>query len=88
MGYSIEAITNDCYEGTSCLINKLDVMEAHITLAKISILQQTPLDGNFDFEHYKAIHKYIFEDLYDWAGRIRTVNLSKKGTSFVKAEMI
>ena len=22
-------------------------MEAHITLAKISILQQTPLDGNF-----------------------------------------
>ena len=96
MGYSIEAITNDCYEGTSCLINKLDikdekqldVMEAHITLAKISILQQTPLDGNFDFEHYKAIHKYIFEDLYDWAGRVRTVNLSKKGTSFVKAEMI
>ena len=70
MGYSIEAITNDCYEGTSCLINKLDikdekqldVMEAHITLAKILILQQTPLDGNFDFEHYKAIHKYIFED--------------------------
>ncbi len=96
MSYSITSITNDCYEGTSCLINKfdiqdekqLDIVEAEITLAKISILQQAPIDGNFDFDHYKAIHKFIFEDLYDWAGTTRTVDISKKGTSFVKAENI
>ena len=96
MSYSIDSITDNCYEGTSCLINKLDIrdekqldiMESHITLAKISILQQNPINGNFDFEHYKAIHKFIFEDLYDWAGIPRTVDLSKKGTSFVKAENI
>ena len=95
MSYSINSLTDNCYEGTSCLINKLDIrdekqlniIESRITLAKISILQHNPMNGNFDFEHYKAIHKFIFEDLYDWAGITRTVDLSKKGTSFVKSEI-
>ena len=64
MSYSIDVLTDNCYKGTSCLINKLnikdakqlDIIESHITLAKISMLQQNPIDGNFDFEHYKAIH--------------------------------
>ena len=76
MSYSIDALTDNCYEGTTCLINKLNItdeetlknVEAAITFAKISELEQTPIDGNFDFEHYKSIHKYIFEELYDWAG--------------------
>lgn len=96
MSYSIDALTDNCYEGTSCLINKLNIrdekdlnaVESQITLAKISLLQQEPIKGNFDFEHYKAIHKFLFEDLYDWAGTPRTVDLSKKGTSFVKANDI
>ena len=96
MRYSIDSITDNCYEGTSCLINKLDIrdekqltiVESHITLAKISILQQNPINGNFDFEHYKLIHKFIFEDLYDWAGIPRTVDISKKGTLFVNAKNI
>lgn len=96
MSYSINSLTDNCYEGSSCLINKLNirdekqlaVMESHITLARISILQQSPINENFDFEHYKAIHKFIFEDLYDWAGTTRTINLSKKGTAFVNYEDI
>ena len=96
MNSSIDALTNNCYEGTTCLINKLDIrderqldaIESHITIAKISQLLQSPIQGNFDFEHYKSIHKFIFKDLYDWAGVPRDVNLSKKGTSFVKAEDI
>lgn len=96
MSYSMNSLTDNCYEGTSCLINKLDIrdekqldiIESHITLAKIAVLQQNPIKGNFDFEHYKTIHKFIFEDLYDWAGTPRTVDISKKGTSFVKAKNI
>lgn len=96
MSYSIDSLTNNCYEGTTCLINKfgirdekqLAVIESHITIAKISILQQNPIEGNFDFEHYKAIHKFIFEDLYEWAGIPRTVDISKKGTFFVVAKNI
>lgn len=96
MSYSIDSLKDNCYEGTTCLINKLDIrdeksldiMESHITLAKISILQRNPINGDFDFKHYKAIHKFIFEDLYDWAGKTRTINLSKKGTLFVEAKNI
>ena len=96
MGYSINSSTDNCYEGTTCLINKLNIkdenmlaeIEGRITFAKSSALEKEPVKGNFDFEHYKAIHKYLFEDLYDWAGEIRTVDLSKKGTQFADANEI
>ena len=96
MPYEIEASTDSCYEGTTCLINKMDIRdeaelaetESALTLANISLLEQEPIQGNFDFAHYKAIHKFLFEDLYDWAGEIRTVNLSKKGTQFVRVDEI
>ncbi len=34
------------------------------------------------FSTLQAIHKYIFEDIYDFAGEIRTVNLSKGNFRF------
>ncbi len=76
----------DCYEGTACLINKfgvkdekvLSVLEADITFAKSAQLEFEPVKGEFDIVHYKAIHKFLFEDLYDWAGEFRRINLSKK----------
>ncbi len=96
MGYSIEAITANCYEGTTCLINKfgikddkqLSLIEGQITFAKGSKLERTPIQGNFDFEHYKAIHKYLFREIYEWAGEVRTVDMSKKGTAFAKCSEI
>ncbi len=96
MGYSIDSLNSDCYEGTTCLINKfgikddkqLLIIEGQITFAKGSELERNPIKGNFDFEHYKAIHKYLFDDIYEWAGKIRNVDMSKKGTSFAKANEI
>ena len=96
MSYSITALTNDYYEGTNCLINKFNIqneeqlakIEASITLAKTAELERNPINDSFDFEHYKQIHKYLFEDLYEWAGKVRTVDISKKGTNFISAESI
>lgn len=96
MSYSIVALTDDYYEGTNCLINKFNIqneeqlakVEASITLAKTAELERTPKNNSFDFEHYKQIHKYLFEDLYEWAGKVRTVDISKKGTNFTPAENI
>ncbi len=90
MGYSIEANTNGCYDGTTCLINKLGIqdeeklsqLEADITFAKASVLETATLLTSFDIVHYKSIHKFLFEDLYEWAGEFRTVEISKKGTEF------
>ena len=55
-------------------------------MAKMADLERSPLNLDFDFEHYKKIHEYLFDDLYEWAREIRTVNISKKGTSFTPAK--
>lgn len=33
--------------------------------------------GHFDYQYLKLIHHYIFQDLYDWAGKQRTVDIAK-----------
>ena len=78
------------------LVNKLNIqdgqklaqVEADITKLRIAQWEIQPLMDTFDFEHYKAVHRYLFGDLYDWAGQVRTVNLAKKGTLFCSAEKI
>ncbi len=37
------------------------------------------------FEELAAIHKYLFEDIYDFAGKVRTVNIAKGNFRFVPA---
>lgn len=96
MSYSIDSSISNCYEGTTCLINKLGItdenklkeFEGAVTFAKASELELNPISDTFDVEHYKLIHKYLFEDIYDWAGEYRTVNISKKGTKFASADQI
>lgn len=96
MSYSIDTLQSDCYEGTSCLINKFDIkdetvlkeLETTITLTKITEYSLNPLFNTFDVQHYKEIHKYLFGDIYDWAGEYRTVDMSKKGTAFANADSI
>ena len=96
MSYSIDSLSDGCYPGTGCLINRFDIqnekqlayIENRIVNLKISELIFHPIPGNFDFSHYKAIHRFLFEDIYDWAGQIRSIDMSKKGTSFTKASRI
>ncbi len=45
-------------------------------------------EGDFDFTHYKAVHHHLFQDVYEWAGRRRTVRISKGGTTFCYPENI
>lgn len=96
MGYRLNPSSADCYEGTTCLINKLNIrdeqvlseIEAQITFTKASMLEIELIDGSFDFEHYKSIHKFLFDELYDWAGTIRITDIVKKRTSFTKHQDI
>jgi cell filamentation protein len=56
--------------------------EARRTHRRIAELIDTPLEGGFDLAHFKAIHRYIFQDVFEWAGEFRTVNISKGGHLF------
>ena len=96
MAYDMEATGHDCYPGTTCLVNLLDIhdenilaaTEAALTLGKTSALLRKPLSGSFDFACYKGIHQYLFCDLYPWAGQVRDIDLSKRGTVFMPAAQI
>ena len=75
------------YPGTDILRNIPDIrdpervaaFEANATAARLMELDAAPLKGHFDIVHLKGIHKYIFQDIYSWAGEFRTVNISKGG---------
>ncbi|GHV14920.1 hypothetical protein FACS1894219_11490 [Clostridia bacterium] len=88
--YSLNTISANCYPNTTVLINKFGITndktlshaEADITQQRILLWNSKPLSEKFDFKHYKSIHKFLFEELYEWAGQIRDVDISKKGTKF------
>jgi cell filamentation protein len=84
------------YPGTDVLRNFLDIydsqqlaaFEANTTAARLIELDALPLAGQFDVAHLKAIHRYIFQDVYPWAGKFRTVNISKGGHLFGVAAFV
>ena len=96
MAYSLDSISDGCYENTTVLINKLDIrdqnqlnaLEQSITSVLIAKASMDIAFENVDFEFYKSLHKYVFSDIYEWAGEIRKVNISKKGTNFCPVEKI
>ncbi|MGV3549964.1 Fic/DOC family protein [Rhizobium sp.] len=75
------------YAGTSILRNRLDIRDSdeldkvERQLVRERILEVIP-SGNFDLQHLKAIHRHLFQDIYDWAGKIRTVEISKGESQF------
>lgn len=82
--------------GTNVLRNRrnltdsraLDEYEAIATQRRLIELFQKPAMGRFDVSHLQKIHRYIFQDVYDWAGQFRTVNISKGGNLFGSAQFI
>ena len=85
-----------CYEGTNVLINKLNIKdnnllkkaETKIVMTKLFELRKNEHIGNFDIEHILWIHKYLFEDIYPFAGKIRTENIAKGFFSFAEWQYI
>jgi fido (protein-threonine AMPylation protein) len=73
------------YPDTNVLKNKYDILikedlenlEGDFTALRLRELALAPINGNFDYTHVCAIHEYIFQDVYEWAGRERIVNIEK-----------
>src|SRR5580692_3694198 len=83
---------NDPYldPASGVLRNRLDIAdeatleqtEAAFVATRSYELSQTPLKGGFDLAHLQAIHRYLFGDVYEWAGKLRTTDISKGGNRF------
>ncbi|PYT67299.1 MAG: hypothetical protein E6K24_01555 [Gammaproteobacteria bacterium] len=77
------------YPGTTILKNipgirnqkTLDRFEpGRVAQRSLELIEQT-LSGFFDVDHLQRIHRYLFQDVYEWAGCFRTVDVAK-GNSF------
>lgn len=74
------------YRGTDVLINKHDLrdpdlaaaVEYKFAFARELELHVEPIQGNFDFDHLKSIHRHLFQDTYDWAGEVREIDFAKR----------
>jgi cell filamentation protein len=67
---------------------QLNLFEAIATARRSIELEHEPIRGAFDARHLQAIHRHIFQDVFDWAGEFRTVNISKSGDPFAFAQHI
>lgn len=84
------------YPGTDVLRNKLGIRDSETlsdfehqkTTIRSLIQREQPIKGNFDLAHLQAIHKDLFKDVYDWAGQLRSVSISKGGSAFAHPGMI
>ena len=68
-----------CYlPSFTVLRNRLDIRDtrtldaAERQLVAQRLLESVP-SGDFDLAHLKAIHRHLFQDIYAWAGELRTV---------------
>jgi cell filamentation protein len=81
------------YPDTNILRNKLGLLDGATLEAfelEMSLLRaEEPLpDGRLSATHYRRIHRHIFQDVYAWAGRYRTVRTGKGGNWFCYPENI
>jgi len=82
-----------CYLDTTVLKNIPDIRD-HTSLTEfeaVSTAQRADEalpDGRLSVSHYRAVHHHLFQDVFVWAGRFRTVRLSKDGSAFCYPENI
>ena len=85
-----------CYKDTNVLKNKLNItdgavledVERKLVIVKLFELRQNNNIGDFDINHFVGIHKFLFEDIYPFAGLFRTENIAKGAFSFANWEFI
>ena len=68
--------------------SSLSKYERQMSAERLSELYDTPYHYEFSKEYLYSIHEYLFQDVYDWAGDIRSVSISKQQTNFLDRNQI
>ena len=85
-----------CYPDSDVLKNKLNIRdrdelkraEEEITALKQYVLMESPIKGRFSKTQLMSIHRFLFEDIYPFAGLIRREQISKGDTMFYPPHLI
>ena len=91
MAYSITSSDAGCYPNSTVLMNKLGLQtqEALDEAERVAVtfrsveLEKAEDSAPFTFEFYCKLHEHLFSDIYERAGTLRTIDLSKKGNAFL-----
>lgn len=85
-----------CCPDSNVLKNKLnirdlrelkDVEEKFVAIKQLVLLQK-PIPGRLTINHLLRIHRFLFEDVYPFAGHIRREQISKGETLFFPPDLI
>lgn len=82
-----------CYPGTRVLKNlanlkrAADLKQFELALTTQRMDEAFP-EGRLSVRHYYAVHHHIFQDVYRWAGKPRTVRITKGASTFCYPENI
>lgn len=83
------------YPDTDVLINKLEIRDtAELERAERTLARERAASGfppvarDLTYESFKAIHHHLFQDVYDWAGQIRTYTTGRDVAPFAVPEFI
>ncbi|MFP3501946.1 putative adenosine monophosphate-protein transferase Fic [Burkholderia sp. SIMBA_062] len=83
-----------CYPDSRTLRNRLDIRgderlaQAERELSEIAASQIDFSLPPYDLAYLKQIHRELFQDVYEWAGESRTIDISKGNTRFCTAGRI
>ena len=85
-----------CYKGTDVLVNKLEIKdmdllkeyERQIVAIKLLELEKQPINNSFDIKRFSDIHRFLFEDIYEFAGCFRNEDIAKDNFKFARWEYI
>lgn len=95
MSLKYTADTNTyCYHKSNVLVNKLHITdndtlekaELEITSCRASEVEFSP--PPYDMQYWKNIHKSLFYELYEWAGKVRNIGMTKGKTQFCNPRFI
>lgn len=84
------------YSGSTVLRNlpdirsavALDAFERRATMLRLDEAVAAVSDGPLNLALWQTIHRVLFQDVYEWAGEIRTVVMAKGNTIFARPEHI
>ncbi len=84
------------YPGTEVLVNKMGIknpehaeaFERRMSIFRIKELIDSDKSGPINYQFYKSLHGYIFQDVWSWAGKPRTYTTGRGPMPFATPENI
>lgn len=92
--YGTGGDTQYCHPGSDVLINKLGLSDeaaleaAEIKLSLARIEHFNPDFNNISLSALRDIHRFLFQDVYEWACELRSVDISKGSTRFANVSRV